>query len=109
KQLDEEINILAERLITLRNSRNAFALINQLPAEILVEVFLWHQALKIEDDPNLFLGWLLVTHVSQYWRSVAFSAKALWATIPTHHTAYAECASQLSYPHAISFIDTTPH
>ncbi|TFK61312.1 hypothetical protein BDN72DRAFT_849802 [Pluteus cervinus] len=103
-KLDQEIWALEKRLSALRKSRNALALINQLPAEIFVEIFLWLQTLYIELGPGKILEWILATHTSQHWRSLALGSKTLWTIIPAHHIPYAHLASPLSYPVQVSII-----
>ncbi|TFK73069.1 hypothetical protein BDN72DRAFT_876123 [Pluteus cervinus] len=107
EKIDEEIQDLEGRIRALRTSRNALALINQLPGEIFTEIFLCLQVpyLEGEFEPGRIVAWVLVTHVSKHWRAIAFSSKALWTTIPTHNTAYAQLASQLSSPLPIYITD----
>ncbi|TFK60834.1 hypothetical protein BDN72DRAFT_850212 [Pluteus cervinus] len=108
EKVDEEIRALERRLCALRTSRNSFAYINQLPAELLTEIFLWTQAPYIERDPSHIIKWIRVTHVSKHWRSLAFSSTVLWTTIPTHNPAYAQLASQLSFPVPVSIVRGAP-
>ncbi|KAA1468766.1 hypothetical protein DENSPDRAFT_834192 [Dentipellis sp. KUC8613] len=70
----------------------AQAYINQLPPEILTQIFSCLQA----DDPLQFnssryhhleaggrnLGWVLVSHVCRFWRQVALEYPVLWSTLP---------------------------
>ncbi|TFK66760.1 hypothetical protein BDN72DRAFT_859617 [Pluteus cervinus] len=99
KKLDEEIRALEKRIISLRTSRNALALINRLPMEILTEIFACVQA-----SYNCFqmVKWLRVAHVCKNWRTISFSSRNLWSTLPTHRVKYAKVAAQLSYPHPVS-------
>lgn len=112
-KVDEEICMLKERINELLTFRNSIALINQLPAEIFVQIFKSCQPPSvgdprdIDDDDTLeFDEWLRITQVCQRWRSIAFDAKEFWTTIPTHNDVYAELAFKLSDPLPISILDT---
>ncbi|TFK60836.1 hypothetical protein BDN72DRAFT_778914, partial [Pluteus cervinus] len=106
-KIDEEIRALEERLLYLRHSRNELAEINQLPAEILVKIFGYHQVRLVHgDDHRNLVQWVRVAHVCQRWRSIAFDSKVSWTTIPMHQPSYAKLAFRLSDPLAISIIDT---
>ena len=71
----------------LRFTVNAFVTINQLPPEVLGEVFL-HLRPAVRKGPGQprstfpsFKGLFAVTHVCRYWRSTAIASPELWSQL----------------------------
>ncbi|TFK58885.1 hypothetical protein BDN72DRAFT_966221 [Pluteus cervinus] len=90
-KIDAEIAILKERIRALRTERNRLAPISRLPPNVLTEIFTWLQqlcfgqfyTLRAERLQKDALKWIIVTHISQHWRQIAFSSssKSLWDVI----------------------------
>ncbi|KAF5357617.1 hypothetical protein D9758_007490 [Tetrapyrgos nigripes] len=66
-----------------RTYRNSLALINQLPPEILSQIFLFCASSTSFSTPLRPSRWsfIAVSHVCQYWRNVALGCPALWSYI----------------------------
>jgi hypothetical protein len=62
----------------MREQRNALSLPARLPIELLGHVFEIAQRLW---PPQPRFGWIALSHVSRYWRSIALSRLALWSFI----------------------------
>ncbi|KAF5350233.1 hypothetical protein D9758_007815 [Tetrapyrgos nigripes] len=81
--IDQEITQHQNTIRELKFHRNTFAPINQLPAEILCKIFMLcitpneHYARTYRD--SLRWSWIKVSHICQYWRSVALSCPSLWS------------------------------
>ncbi|EAU82726.2 hypothetical protein CC1G_10631 [Coprinopsis cinerea okayama7 len=65
--------------VVLQIDRTNIALISQLPAEIICEIF---QCLKATLEAyGSLTAWTTVTHVCRQWREIALDCPALWATL----------------------------
>ncbi|KAI0320594.1 hypothetical protein OF83DRAFT_1212105 [Amylostereum chailletii] len=83
--LDGELDALAEVTRLVKRRRNDCAHVSRLPQEVLVRIF---RAMERPQRRMLYysrfsydLGWMLVTHVCQYWREVALDNSSLWSTL----------------------------
>ncbi|TFK65474.1 hypothetical protein BDN72DRAFT_962488 [Pluteus cervinus] len=77
-KIDQEIAILEENIRTLRAFRNTFTATYSIPPEVLTRIFSFARRLPGYD-------WIALTHVSQYWRSVALGSPSLWSYISSHY------------------------
>ncbi|TFK65491.1 hypothetical protein BDN72DRAFT_824541, partial [Pluteus cervinus] len=88
-EIDNEIAALYERIHALRTYRNSFTPVYRIPPEILTRIFSFAQqwsARSCWDSTRSGLpGWVVVTHVSQYWRSVAIGSPDLWSYISSSY------------------------
>ncbi|TFK66107.1 hypothetical protein BDN72DRAFT_961993 [Pluteus cervinus] len=89
ERLDNEIQVLTERLCLLKSQRNSLSVTYTLPVELLSEIFAIVQT-KSKDSGNqpaskerfaVLRRWLPITHVSHYWRTVALDSSQLWFEI----------------------------
>ncbi|TFK66410.1 hypothetical protein BDN72DRAFT_844416 [Pluteus cervinus] len=114
-KIDAKILQLQERIRCLRSSRNALSLIHGLPHEVMTQIFMWLQIFyrgyaRLEDgDYKLLPRWTKVTHVSQHWRNIARSSKALHSTILTHNLKYSKEVLKLSGSAALSLVDSVDY
>ncbi|KAI0738860.1 hypothetical protein C8Q80DRAFT_1124323 [Daedaleopsis nitida] len=86
------ISQTVEFLQELRRHINALPCINQLPVELLVEIFKYvtHSSYDILHDGSVFrkvdhsplLNLITITHVCHRWRDIAVDASMLWGRIP---------------------------
>ncbi|TFK64152.1 hypothetical protein BDN72DRAFT_281062 [Pluteus cervinus] len=95
-KIDAEIATLEERIRILRTERNRLSLISRCPPEVMTQIFAWIQQFylgsRFYSDRQLpydYRRWTRVTRVSQGWRHIALSSKALWNIIPMQWLAYA--------------------
>ncbi|TCD66240.1 hypothetical protein EIP91_001643 [Steccherinum ochraceum] len=51
-----------------------------LPADVLIEIFLWTQAHMVP-TPEAAKQWMSYTHVCRYWRTTALECRLLWCHI----------------------------
>ncbi|KAJ3533191.1 hypothetical protein NM688_g7315 [Phlebia brevispora] len=85
-----------ERNISLRRSHNASLLVSKLPPAIIVNI------LKLDREDLLpypmcgSMGWVRLTHVFHYWRSVALAEPTLWADIPVRGRRFAQTREWLA-------------
>ncbi|TFK66774.1 hypothetical protein BDN72DRAFT_880062 [Pluteus cervinus] len=78
--IDARITELLEQIRQLRDRRNSLVPINRLPVELLVRIFSLAQDLENAEKDN-FYNWVVVTHVSRHWRSIALQEGSLWRDI----------------------------
>jgi hypothetical protein len=84
EQIDQEILRYEEAVRELKSRRNLLAPISRLPAEILCAVFMFCSVPE-PLTPASFGSvdtrwrWIIVTHTSRLWRSIALSCPALWS------------------------------
>ncbi|TFK64151.1 hypothetical protein BDN72DRAFT_846861 [Pluteus cervinus] len=96
-KIDAKIAELEEGIRALRHERNRLSPISRFPPEVMTQIFFWIQQLYLgrfyssKEDRYLwqYRQWTRVTHVSQHWRQVALSSKALWNIIPMFWIDYA--------------------
>ncbi|KAI5885516.1 uncharacterized protein SCHCODRAFT_02556979 [Schizophyllum commune H4-8] len=76
-------------MAALKSARNAHALIDKLPAEVLERIFLLvqrHYGDFLPKWPVLkSLEWIAITHVCRRWRLIATAHPALWTTLDLCH------------------------
>ncbi|KAF9006155.1 hypothetical protein BDQ17DRAFT_1324919 [Cyathus striatus] len=86
RHIDEEILRMEESIRTLKSRRNTHSPISRLPPELLAKVFVMcAEGYFNHSNPMLRVkGWIHITHVSRYWRTVACNAPNLWAYIIFH-------------------------
>ncbi|KAJ8463130.1 hypothetical protein ONZ45_g17695 [Pleurotus djamor] len=93
--IDDQIYQLHARICSLRTTRNTYARISQLPAEIIAEIFL-HTKRAAELGPTPYTpyyadsddisvsrerDWLQIVSVCTHWRNIALESPRLWSTI----------------------------
>ncbi|TFK67801.1 hypothetical protein BDN72DRAFT_745114, partial [Pluteus cervinus] len=74
-QMEATIQLLKARIMAFRVARNALAPINQLPADVLIEIF---ALVGCQDGEANHL--LSIPNVAHMWRQIALSYPQLWAT-----------------------------
>ncbi|TFK66433.1 hypothetical protein BDN72DRAFT_844364 [Pluteus cervinus] len=79
--LDQQIAELEKTIQALKAKRNQLIPVSSLPLEVLTKIFFLVRSQAQEYE------WIIVTHVSHYWRAVALGAHALWTNI-IHRTFY---------------------
>ena len=73
-------------LVSLKTSFNSYSPVNQVPNEILSNIFAL-VANAIPEELSTYLSdresakWLRVTHVCRHWRSIAMASGSLWSNI----------------------------
>ncbi|GJE96966.1 hypothetical protein PsYK624_131760 [Phanerochaete sordida] len=76
---NQRIETLHLEVCDLKTQRNAVAArISRLPVETLAQIFKELQTTEREKHP---FRWIVVTHVSRHWRSVALGSANLWNLI----------------------------
>ncbi|TFK66460.1 hypothetical protein BDN72DRAFT_844299 [Pluteus cervinus] len=91
---------------------NALSPTHRLPSEVMAQIFMWLQIFyrgNLEwsgGDARSLSSWIRVTHVSQRWRDIALSSKALYSTILTHNLQYSKEMLEHSGSVALSLIDS---
>ena len=82
RDLDQKTRLV---MAAIKSARNAHALINKLPDEILERIFLLVQPYYgdfLPKWPGLkSLEWTAITRVCRRWRLIATSYSALWTTL----------------------------
>ncbi|KAL1694026.1 hypothetical protein GGG16DRAFT_48221 [Schizophyllum commune] len=93
RDLDQKTRLV---MAAIKSARNAHALINKLPDEILERIFLLVQPYYgdfLPKWPGLkSLEWTAVTRVCRRWRLIAISYSALWTTLDLCHDWSADVA-----------------
>ncbi|TFK62433.1 hypothetical protein BDN72DRAFT_777086, partial [Pluteus cervinus] len=109
-KIDAEIQVLQDRIRSLRSSRNTLAPIHRLPPEVMTQIFMWVQLLyrgtleRNAIDAAFLPKWIRATHVCQHWRGVALSSKALYTTILSQNLKYSQAVLDLSGSASLSLI-----
>ncbi|TFK63452.1 hypothetical protein BDN72DRAFT_321407 [Pluteus cervinus] len=81
-KIDVEIAALRESIRGLHAFRNTFIPVYRLPPEVLTRIFYFvRRTPKKEMFNRKTLKWIVVTHVSQYWRYAAIECPVLWSHI----------------------------
>ncbi|TFK67802.1 hypothetical protein BDN72DRAFT_74504 [Pluteus cervinus] len=110
-QIDAEILTLEARIITLRVVRNEHAPINQLPDDVLIEIFT--MVIKSDGKPK---GILPMAKVARRWRAISLNHSGFWSKINNSNLCQADiwlarskssaltvCVSDLYYEDLQSF------
>ncbi|KAJ7494815.1 hypothetical protein B0H11DRAFT_1802355 [Mycena galericulata] len=77
--IDGELELLYERIASLKVERNTLAPIARLPNELLAYIF--GICAKGASTSGAPMHWVKVVFVCQHWNEVAFSSRAIWAYI----------------------------
>ncbi|TFK68815.1 hypothetical protein BDN72DRAFT_768745, partial [Pluteus cervinus] len=81
-QIDQEINALEGRILSLRTARNRLAPVSRIPMEVLTEIFSLTQDIS---DESYGRAALVISWVCQHWREMALGFPALWSCIDLTH------------------------
>ncbi|TFK58653.1 hypothetical protein BDN72DRAFT_966294, partial [Pluteus cervinus] len=100
KRINRRIRKLRRRLNQFKFRLNALALINhRLPPELLTQIFSLLQT-DLQTAGAAYYRWTRITHVSRYWRNLAFGAKFLWSRV-NYATAFPQSAwTEFSFEHS---------
>ena len=74
--LDEEVLKHQMHILNLKNRRNTYAPVSQLPPEIIIKIF---ELVKQEYES---LKWITVSHVCRSWRDIMLDTASFWTTLP---------------------------
>ncbi|KAM5539295.1 hypothetical protein V8D89_007168 [Ganoderma adspersum] len=103
--LDAAERTIAEERSELCTAWNRSLLVNQLPSELLVFIFVYVSDAISASKSHLYLNrcysntkWTKVIKVCRHWRDVAYSSPALWRAILMRSTTYTQRALALSTP-----------
>ncbi|TFK65505.1 hypothetical protein BDN72DRAFT_773247, partial [Pluteus cervinus] len=77
EKVEKEVEALQSRIFQLQLYRHTLSPTYQFPPEVLARVFSHVQ----DVDQPTSRQWIVVTHVSQYWRAAALSSPTLWTEI----------------------------
>ncbi|KAH7922443.1 hypothetical protein BV22DRAFT_1121467 [Leucogyrophana mollusca] len=97
-KIDNELEVLGNRVRALRTRRNAISRISSLPDELLAAVFmhyasrLYAEYCRLQDSLYMPqpLQWIKVTHVCRHWRRVALSYPTLWSLLVPQRSRWCE-------------------
>lgn len=80
--LDRRMTELLTEIYVLRQYRNALSFPNQLPIELLGEIFLIYRDVSVRDQEGQDKAtWLKLTHICRHWRDVALNLGPFWSKI----------------------------
>ncbi|KII87393.1 hypothetical protein PLICRDRAFT_254111 [Plicaturopsis crispa FD-325 SS-3] len=78
QHLDAKILRLERSIRALKSRRNNFALVSNIPPEVLLEIFFFCSAQAALESSG---EWIAVTRVCRQWRNVALGCSRLWSLI----------------------------
>ncbi|TFK71452.1 hypothetical protein BDN72DRAFT_436123 [Pluteus cervinus] len=88
--IDKEIRILKDKILSLHSTRNTLIPISQLPAEVLESIF---DVARCQGTHTIHLTW-----VSRAWRDLVLGCKTLWTLINPSNSRWGRLYLERSSP-----------